>query len=206
MKLSPVTLAGVALALSLATPAAHADPIQWDYNWSRSPGEILADAPGTGKILLTDEKATHAAGTTDIVATNLTTYSVATDANPDVFTHKNYTLTLSIKDGDSGLTGMLVFTGYLWGTLTAKSSNIFNQFTGPQVQTLVLGNHLYRVAIGPYSQPGPPNASNKGSISGHADVSVSVQTLPEPGSLVLAVVGLSLLGLARRRRPPLLPA
>jgi uncharacterized protein (TIGR03382 family) len=202
MRLSPATLAGVALALSLAASSAHADPILWTYNWSRSPGEILADAPGTGKILLTDEKATQAAGSSDIVATNLSTQSTATAADPDVFTHKDYTLSLAITDTASGQTGVLTFTGYLWGTLTAQSANIHNQFTGPQTLQVVLGQHLYTVTLGSYTQPGPPSASNKGAISGHADVSVFVQTVPEPSGLVLAVLGMSLLGLSRRRRPP----
>ena len=91
MKLSPLTLFGLALASLFALPpSVRADLIPWTYNWSRSPTDILADAPGTGYISLTDESLRTAVGNSDIVATNLHTFSTATDANPDVFTARPY--------------------------------------------------------------------------------------------------------------------
>src|SRR5262245_56434838 len=93
MKSVRVPVFGIALLTLLAgAPRARADQILWNYNWSRSPGVLQADAPGTGYITLTDESLKSAIGDSDIVATNLRTYSTATDANPDVFTAKPYTL------------------------------------------------------------------------------------------------------------------
>src|SRR5204862_3058902 len=71
MRVSPLTLAGVALTfLLVGHQTARADFIPWNYNWSRSPSEIHADAPGTGHIALTDESLKTAVGSSDIVATN----------------------------------------------------------------------------------------------------------------------------------------
>ena len=57
MRLSRAVLGGTTLAVLLAgASGAHADPIPWTYNWSRSPSQVPADAPGTGYITLTDEK------------------------------------------------------------------------------------------------------------------------------------------------------
>ena len=52
MKLAHYRLVGVSLALLLAlVPKAHADLIPWAYSWSRSPTDILANAPGTARIV-----------------------------------------------------------------------------------------------------------------------------------------------------------
>jgi hypothetical protein len=202
MRLSRAVLGGTTLALLLAgVSTAHAGPIPWTYNWSRSPSQVHADAPGTGYISLTDEKLVPTAGDSDIVATNIQTHSTATPQNPDVFTNAAYTVSLLITDGDSGKTGTLTFHGVLNGTISKHQSNIRNTFVGATEQMVVIGNHLYKVGNWSYTQPGPPDSANSGTISAHAEV--TVQTLPEPGTLVLSGGGIVLLilgGRARRRR------
>lgn len=178
--------------------SARADYIPWMYNWSRDPHQIQADAPGTGYITLTDESLRTAVGESDIVATNLRTYSTATNANPDLFTARPYNLTLTITDLDSGLTGSMTFTGVIDGRLTAASANLRNTFTGLTTQTLTLGDHTYVATMGQYTPPGPPGASNAGSMSGHTIISVNpVVATPEPSALALS--GLGLMALAARR-------
>jgi hypothetical protein len=199
MKLSPLTLGGVALALLLARPpAAHGEMIQWMYNWSRSPAVIHADAPGTGTITLTDEPLLRATGNSDIVATNLRTFSTASSDHPDTFTHAGYTLSLYLFDLASGQGNTVNFTGYIDGTLSAASSEVSNTFTGNTVQTLRLGDNLYTAKIDSYTPPSVPGANNTGSIGGH--VSITIQTLPEPGALTLAGLGVLVLGAARRKK------
>src|SRR5262249_61159315 len=127
MKFSPLTLVGVILAAMLApVSSVRADLIPWMYNWSRSPSVINADSPGTGHIPLTDETLKSAVGDTDIVATNLRTFSTATKAHPDTFTAKAYSLSLFLFDSGSGQSTTFTFTGKLDGTLTASSANLKN--------------------------------------------------------------------------------
>jgi hypothetical protein len=203
MNYSPVAL-GVAawLLLCLGVPDARAELIQWSYSWSRSPAEVHADSPGTGFISLTDAGMKPAAGNSFLVAANLQAHSTAPDSNPDVFTNKMYTLSLSLGDQASGASGTVTFTGEFNGTLTSTNSNIANTFLGATTQTLVLGDHLYTVTMNSYTPPGPTGAENSGSIAARAEVTVStIMHLPEPSSIVLALVGAAgSLGLTRRRR------
>jgi len=121
MKRSSYSLGGLALALLFALPTAgRADLIAWSYNWSRSPSEIHADSPGTGKITLTDESQHNAVGDSDVVATNMRTFSDALPAQPDHFTNAPYSLTLTLKDQVSGQTGSMTFTGEINGDLGAQ--------------------------------------------------------------------------------------
>jgi hypothetical protein len=208
MSYSANTLAGAVLALLLTAGGnLHAEFIHWNYNWSRSPDVVHADSPGTGYIALTDESQHSAIGNSDIVATNLRTYSTAPPSAPDRFTNKNYTLNLFLVDQASGKSTTLTFTGILSGTVSSNSSNIKNQFTGQTTQTVALGNNLYTATIGPYAPPSPPGAVNSGSISAHAEVTVQaiIANLPEPSSLVLSSLGMCLLGVGwwrqQQRRP-----
>lgn len=196
MSYSPHLFAALMLTLWL-TPPAHGDLIPWMYNWSRSPVEILADDPGTGYITLTDESFKRAVGDTDIVATNMRTFSTATVDNPDRFTAKAYTLTLLLLDLDSGQSGTMTFTGQLDGELGAQFSRIQNRFTGPATQSVVLGNYRYTAMDMSFSPPGIPGAVNAGGVSAHATVVIELIQVPEPGSLTLSSLGIFLLGFIR---------
>ena len=205
MRKLPVALAGAAWVwLFFGTASVRAELIQWSYSWSSSPTQVYANGPGSGYISLTGEGLKSASGSSYLVATNLQAHSNAAVATPDVFTNKTYTLNLSLTDQSSGQSGTLSFTGEFNGTLTAESSNIANTFVGATTQSLVLGDHLYTVTIGPYDPPGPTGAVNSGSISARAEVTVStIFQLPEPSSGMLAFLGASCgLALIRRRRVP----
>lgn len=203
MKHAPATLGGAALLWLLTFGSdARADLIQWSYNWSRSPDEVFADSPGTGKITLTDEGLRDAIGSSDIVATNIRAYSSASPETPDNFTAKPYALALYLLDHASGVSSTLTFSGQFDGTLSALSSNIKNTFTNAVTQSIVLGNDRYTATIGAYTPPGPTGASTTGSISAHATVTVEaiIRDVPEPGTLTLAALALPVLGAAAWRR------
>jgi len=201
MRHASVFLLAAFVWLLAPVAATRAEFIPWQYNWSRSPSIVPADAPGTGFIKLTDETLHHAAGDSDIVATNLQVVSTAPPSNPDVFTAKAYTLTLFLLDTTSGASGTLAFTGELNGTASSLSSLIRASFTGDTTKELILGQSRFTVTIGPYTPPGPPGSSNSGAISAFAQVSVTnIQKTPEPSTLVLACIGVSCAGYRAWRR------
>jgi hypothetical protein len=193
----------VALVLLLAAaPAVHADWIPWTYSWSNSPQTILSDNGG-GNISLTNEPTLSAVGDSDIVATNIHTYSTAAPGSPDKFTNKAYTLNLTLTDSTSGQTGTAAFTGVFNGTLTAMSSNITNTFTGPTTAVLDLGSNQYTITLTAYTPPGPTGSINAGAIGARATIVVNpigiVEDTPEPSAAILAAFGIPLVMLQYRR-------
>jgi hypothetical protein len=202
MRRSWILVAGAILTLLLGRTEVRADPITWTYNWTPSATVIHSDSPGSGKLILTAEPGGLVQGSSDVVATNIRTFSNADASSPDHFTNSAYGLTISLLDKSSGATGTLTFTGNFNGTLSAQSSNLSNTFTGLTTQTLVLGTNQYTVTMIAFAPPGPPDSVNAGSITAHAQVSVQSLTGPEPSGMVLAGLGLSLCGVASwwRRR------
>ncbi|MGH9677108.1 MAG: hypothetical protein ACRD36_08400, partial [Candidatus Acidiferrum sp.] len=162
MRSSPAAwMAPAALTLLLAAWPARADFIPWTYSWSNNPADILADNPiGGGRISLSSESSHQVVGDSDIVATNIRTFSSAPPSAPDTFTQKSYMLALGLKDDNSGQSGITIFTGVFNGTLTAESSNITNKFTSPTTQVLVLGGNTYTITLNAYTPPGPVGSTN----------------------------------------------
>jgi len=205
MKRMSAPLFVAALSVSLfAHSKAHASFVPWTYNWGRNPIAVQADSPGTGGLSLTDEGTLHAVGSSDVVATNIRSFSSATRTAPDHFTAKPYTLSLFLKDDTSGQSTTISFSGTFSGALSSNSANITNAFTGSITKTVVLGAHTYTVNMGNFAPPGPPTASNAGSISAHVFVDQDPdggggggggnQHAPEPSTMLLSLLGLSGLG------------
>jgi hypothetical protein len=209
-----------AIALVFGTGlTARADLVHWSYDFDRSPTVVTG---GTGGITLTNEPSGHAAGNSDIVATNLKVFSSADPTSPDHLAPSKYTLTLALTDDASHQSATLSFTGTLSGTYSSGSASVKNMFTGLTMQTVTLGGNLYMVTMGPYSPPGPPSATLAGSIAAHVDVRPGqgggnpppggggnpppVNHSPEPSTFVLAGLGMAGLGLVsfgrwRRKLP-----
>src|SRR6266851_3997934 len=171
MKRSSIHYLAAALALTLlAQSHLRADFVSWTYNFGRSPLAVPADGAGTGGLSLTDESTHQADGTSDIVATNIRAFSSAPRTHPDTFTNSPYSLSLFLKDNASGLSTTLTFHGVFNGFISATSANVTTTFTAPLTETVTLGSNTYTVNLGNYSPPGPPAASNAGSISAHVAV------------------------------------
>jgi len=178
---------------------------------------IFADSGTSGLSLFPSSG--HGSGTSDIVAANLQAISTAPANSPDPFTGKGYTLNLHLVDDASGASGDLKFTGHFDGSLSSQSvalSHTFDQSTG----TLNLGGHAYKVTLASYNPPGLPGTTLLGTLGGVVSVDGGiigpppppnpqpnphpnpppsspppVAKAPEPTTLVLAIVGLSSLGL-----------
>jgi hypothetical protein len=186
---------------------ARADFVPWSYNWEPSALSIKAGGAGTGGLSFTDEPLKHADGTSDIVVTNLRAFSSALRNAPDTFTNAPISFTLTLKDEKSNLTGTFKFSGVFNGTISATSANVQFLPTAPLIETLKIGANTYTVNLGSYAPPGPPAASNAGSISAHVAVNEIVTgggggtgQAPEPSTLLLSCLGLSGMGLAGWRK------
>jgi hypothetical protein len=209
-------LTGATIALLLGSAGgALAGPVGYSYDWEVSPNKISSDpgsyppsAPtdaGMGHLHLQDMGQRFATGSTNVVATRVWVTSMAPYSLPAHFSHDDYTLSLTLTDKPSGKTGVVTFTGELDGTAWKHGSNITNTFTGPLTQTITLGNDVYTVTLGAYLPPGPPGRKNKGGIDAMIAVvplSGSPPATPEPSTLALAGLGLTLTGFAawRKRR------
>jgi PEP-CTERM motif len=187
---------------------ARADFVPWSYNWEPSTLAIKAGGAGTGGLNMTDEPLKHADGTSDIVVTNLRAFSSAARSTPDIFNHAAVSFTLLLKDELSNKSATLTFNGFFNGTISATSSNVVFTPTAPLTQTVKLGTNTYTINLGNYSPPGPPDASNAGSISAHVGVNEIIVTgggggnnnAPEPSTLLLSCLGLAGTGLAGWRQ------
>jgi hypothetical protein len=199
----------VALILFAATPA-RAGNIAWHYNWEPGALTLFGDSGNKGGfITFTDNPLVAAVNNSDIVATNIRTVSGAAPELPDRFTSTgSYTLSLKITDDASGQSGTLIFSGKLSGTFSQSNANVTNKFTGQITQQLVLGSNTYTVTIGGYTLPGPPKATNAGSISAHVIMNGATVTSnnPEPSTLALASFGLTVMGAGWWRRRRAMPA
>lgn len=204
------TCTGIALALLLlAHSSARAGFISWGYNWTPSAAQVSADGGSSGYLSLTNTPPNTALGSSNTVVTNLHTFSTASATSPDTFTHANVSFTLELTDSASNKTGSLTFSGYFSGTMTGNSANVQLQFTSPTTESTTLGGNTYTVSMGTYTPPGPPGASNAGSLNAivsvaPADGTGGISSVPEPSTLVLAGLALPWVGLSgwrvRRKR------
>lgn len=218
MKRFLLVIASAAGALCLGITPAWATPtatpeVQWSYNFTPSQSFVSADAPGSGTVSFTNEPTKNATNSSDVVVTNLRDSSTATASSPDTLNTNGgwkigFQLTDASSTGANATSPMMYFTGKLSGTFSSSNSNITDTFTGQTSYTWTApSGNQYTVALTGYTPPGPPTASNAGSISAHVTVGPHISGgggtgTPEPSSLVLSCLGLGFAGLAswRKRR------
>lgn len=191
-------LTGCALALMLlAGPNLRAD---YYYNFSPVGNTtIYSDHAGMG-IVLSNQPQIGPIATlqdTNVVATTMTTFINAGVTGSDTFTSKDATLQLTIVDGNDHASTTFGLT--ISGTLSAETSQIQVGLTGPSTQILTVNGHEYKIILNSIVPPGVPTAI-PGSVGGKILAGIDVVTAPEPSTMLLSGLGLSLLGLARWRK------
>jgi hypothetical protein len=193
----PCSLRALALvALLMPSAALRASPIVWSYDWSFSTHQVNSDGGASrGHIVLKPSSGNHLVGSSDIIAVNLRTFSTASPSDPSHFTNRPFSLDLVVRDDASGKFHDFHFTGEFEGTLSRTSADLHIKWTSPRTRSFDLNHRIFTVKIDSFVAPGAPDSGGIGAIGAH----VSVHHNPEPGSLVLAGLGLSLLGLRSRR-------
>lgn len=214
MKRSLVLIASAVGLLCLGGTPVWADPtpppeVKWTYNFTPSQPFVQADNPAGGSVSFTNEPTKSATNNSDVVVSNLKVSSTAPAGSPDTLNSSGaWKVSLTLTDTASGASNTMLFSGKLGGNFSASNSNVTNQFTGQTTYTWtapVSGNQ-YTVTLNGYTPPGPPTASNAGSISAHVEVTPGSGnghvSAPEPSTLVLSCLGLGFAGLAswRKRR------
>jgi hypothetical protein len=194
-----------AAALMLVCPfAVYAEPISFGYNF-QTPSSVTGDAGNFGVVSFSTTNGGQASGTATLTAASLTAVTSAPSNNPDTFSGETYNVQLQLTDNASGKSGALNFTGKLFGSLTPTAANITTSFS-PAMRTLVLGSDLYKVTVGPLVPPTTPNPTVVGTlfatVSAQAEGSQQTVTQtsnsPEPGSLLLGILGVTGFALSRR--------
>lgn len=182
--------------------------VGWTYNFTPSQSFVSADSPGSGTVSFTNEPTKTATNSSDVVVTNLRVSSTATADSPDTLSKNGaWKVGLTLSDSATGQSTTMSFTGQLSGTFSAANSNITNAFTGQTSYTWTASNgDQFKVSLVGFTPPGPPSASNAGSIAAFVQVTggahIGNTGTPEPSTLVLSCLGLGVAGLAswRKRR------
>jgi hypothetical protein len=212
MKCFVVAIVSAAGLLCLAGTPAQAQmttDVNWTYNFTPAQAAVYSDS-GSGTVTFTNEPTKSATNSSDVVVTNLRVNSVATADHADTLTTSGaWKVGLVLTDSATGNSDTMTFSGKLSGTFSATNSNVTNTFTGTTSYTWTdpKNGDTFKVNLVGYTPPGPPTASNAGSIAAFVSVTpgngtISGNGTPEPSTLVLACLGLSFAGLTtwRKRR------
>jgi hypothetical protein len=226
MRIMPTRLALSTLLLVLSGTAARADQISWSNNWVSSPTAISADvgpsgSPGTGTVFLLDPQPGTGTGSMHVNGTQFGVNTSALPTAPDHFTNKAFSLNLTLTDAASGAKGVLTFAGLLNATMSTGGVNVSTSFPDGTAKSVTLGGNTFNATLDSFTQP---TLTTPGGFG--AQVTVAAGTppppppppppapppppppspppstnTPEPSTCVLAGLGVSLAGLASRRKP-----
>jgi hypothetical protein len=212
-------------ALLFFTAAQARAEISWQANWT--PGSLAKVVGPRSVIDFTNlHNASYETPSGTQVRTpvsNLWIITTATEAHPDGFLDKEYSMRLRIKDDRSGLTHVFKFTGELSGVISMGTSLIKNVFGPNATQSFTFADgDKYTVKLDGYKAP---NTSHGYPVEGHLSAQITVtgpgsspppssgsahlveaaieqpHGTPEPSTLVLGGLGLAFSGaLAWRKR------
>jgi hypothetical protein len=193
-------------ALCGAATEVRAGP--WSYEWISHNDKIIFGS-GNNELDLTGGPSGTTSGNQSILALQFDVVAPFVGAT-DSFTAQNYSLTLKLKDLDSGDSTDLLFAANLSGSASLDSTSFTNEFVEPTEYTVPLGDADYKVTIGPFVKPGPAGGATgtlhaSVEVIGEPDTQVPdnptpTHETPEPGTLLLAGLAAACSGAAAVRR------
>lgn len=194
-----------AAVLLVVAGTGSAGPVPWSF---RAPAnEAYFPTGATGGV--TFPNLGFQAGGADITAARVATWSIAAADSPDRVSGLAYQFALEVRDDLSGNTAKLTFHGLLSGSYWRTGSDLTNAFTGATLQEVELGGNRFAVALTGFDAPTGYGDEFAGRITAGVRVGDAVKdgggvlgpnATPEPTTLLLAAVGLPLVGLVTRRR------
>jgi hypothetical protein len=204
----------VIAALAVFPGAAHAWPIAFTWQlsgWVFPPQLQPGATPPAGQIdFPANNGGTFGTGSYmnpyqgslgNVTLRGYTTQAPLTLSNPTIGSTE-FGVNVTLTDWMSGQSAIITAYGSADTTWTnqgngswALVSSIGDAFSDAPPQSRRLGNNLYSVRIG--SGESTPNST--APISAPIEVTVTPEAAPEPGTLALAVAGLSLVGFRVRR-------
>jgi hypothetical protein len=190
MRSASVFVLAAAVGLAATSSPARGDALApWSYTTTSSTNTF---GPSNATVMEVGNHG-HTIGSHDI--TGATFYSVGTSSTPVVLTPTDFTETVWITDRASKQSAPVTFDLTLSGSVSQTGSWLAVTPDGPTTQTVHLGHYYYTVTVEPFQAP-----ADASPYGGRLVFDVQVQHNPEPSSLILAAVGLPLLGIARWRK------
>lgn len=202
----------IALMLAIPSAACRADPVEFSYSFNVTPAATISS--GTGSVTFSlfsgDSLAVNPGDLVPIQAASLFTTSSASDP-ADTF-HSIYTLSVNVRDALSQQDHDFQFSGLISGTLSHNASQLSARFDGPLSVSHALGNYMYTVSVEPEEALlMPPGSLADVLINANVTVKeIQTQTgggsntldTPEPGTMLLGLLGGPVMYWFRRRSDP----
>ncbi len=166
-------------------------PPVWTFTSAPSVG-LIASSDSSASVVLQGRTSSHV-GSSPITGLNLFTYD--NSSSPSSLAPTTFTDTILIHDLGSGQTGSATFQFQLSGRVASNAAYLSVLPTGITTEQLHVGHYYYTITAEPFQAPLHANP-----YGGWLDFQVRVRHNPEPSSLVLAALGLPVMGWVRRRR------
>lgn len=207
-------LSAFGLGVLLGAPLmAEPIPVAWSF---RNPfNEITFPSGATGGLTFPNTEFRSFAADQTILASTLSSYSIAKNTEPDILRGEQYQFALDLRDDASGEIARLQFKGVISGELWREGTRLRNEYLDGGTQTATLGGNSYNVSLVGFQSPTGYGVAGSGSITANVQIAAGIDTpadpdlppsdppantAPEPATLIIAGIGFASAGIAQIRR------